>query len=95
MNPGVGDLYIGGMWLAAIIVDTPDVPISVSDALTSQYIGSPQCNLSCHLMNTQFFLDRAPEMANSTKLTTKVCAPTLSLLADVIRWIFIHLECVS
>jgi hypothetical protein len=43
VNPGVGDLYVGGMWLAAIIVNGPEVPISVSDALSSQYIGSPPC----------------------------------------------------
>jgi hypothetical protein len=43
VNPGVGDLYVGGMWLAAIIVDDPEVPISVSDAISTRYVGSPPC----------------------------------------------------
>jgi hypothetical protein len=45
VNPGVGDLYVGGMWLAAIIVDSP-VPISVSDAVSTRYVGSPPCTPS-------------------------------------------------
>lgn len=44
VNPGLGDLYIGGMWLSGILTNSSD-PISVSDALTEHYQGSAACTL--------------------------------------------------
>mmetsp|Transcript_149 Transcript_149/g.263 ORF Transcript_149/g.263 Transcript_149/m.263 type:complete len:1094 (+) Transcript_149:111-3392(+) len=56
VNPGLGELYIGGMWLSAILTDSAD-PISVSDALSEHYEGSPAYI--------------APEITEKLPLTTK------------------------
>jgi hypothetical protein len=96
VNPGVGDLYVGGMWLAAIIINGPEVPISVSDALSSQYIGSPPCMSLPTPPLTNSLPDRAPEMTETAELTTKVSFPLSHSTSHLCpRWTSIPSECVS
>ncbi len=47
MNGNSGNLYIGSMWMAAILTDTSN-PISLSEAQykNSQLLGSPSCTLT-------------------------------------------------
>ena len=76
VNPGLGELYIGGMWLSAILTDSAD-PISVSDALSEHYEGSPACKfltfVSVATSNSKYNTDIAPEITEKLPLTTKVC----------------------
>lgn len=52
VNPGLGELYVGGMWMSAII---EDIPISVFDALSTEYVGAPSCNLFIFLKEDNMF----------------------------------------